>query len=66
VKTAPFLNPILQAILHEGLFKGRTGLYNLFPDEFKGSGSEREMPAVLIALAATYVGYVLAPRVSSL
>ena len=60
METAPFLNPALQVILHEGLFKGRTGLYNVFPDEFKGFGNKREMPAVLIALAATFVGYVLA------
>ena len=52
------MNPVLWVILHEGLFKGRTGLYKLFPEEFKERSSEKEMPAVLIALAATFVGYV--------
>jgi len=61
VENAPFLNPVLQVILREGLFKGRTSLYNLFPDEFKeGSDGETEVPAVLVALAATFVGRVLA------
>ena len=65
MKNAPFLNPVLQAILRESLFKGRTGLYNLFPDEFKeGSRGEREMPVVLVALAATFVGHVPDQRAS--
>lgn len=57
-RNTPFMNPVLWVILHEGLFKGRTGLYKLFPEEFKERSSEKEMPAVLIALAATFVGYV--------
>ena len=65
MKNTPFLNPVLQVILHNGLFKGRTGLYNVFPDEFRGSGDKREMPAILVALAATYVSHVRAQRVSS-
>lgn len=62
VRNFPFLNPALQAILRDGLFKGRTSLYSLFPNEFKGYGDEREMPAVLIALAATFVRYVPTQR----
>ena len=55
------LDTVLQVILHEGLFKGWAGLYNLFPDEFRGtSGGEREVPAMLVALATTFVGHVLA------
>ena len=55
VSTAPFMNPALQSILREGLFKGRTGLYKIFPEEFEGEPGEKEMPPVLIALAATFV-----------
>ena len=58
MKNAPFMNLVLQSILHEGLFKGWTGLYKLFPEEFREQSGEREVPAVLIALAATYVSYV--------
>jgi hypothetical protein len=49
------MSPVLQSILREGLFKGRTGLYKLFPEEFEGESDEREVPAVLVALAATFV-----------
>lgn len=52
---APFMNPVLQSILREGLFKGRTGLYKLFPEEFRDESGEEEMPVVLVALAATFV-----------
>ena len=51
------MNPVLQSILCDGLFKGRTGLYRLFPEEFGEKSDEDEMPAVLIALAATFVGF---------
>jgi hypothetical protein len=54
---APFMNPVLQSILCDGLFKGRTGLYKLFPEEFGGESEEAEMPPVLIALAATFVSF---------
>lgn len=55
IQNAPFMNPVLHAILHEGLFKGRSGLYRLFPEEFGEEPNEREMPAALVALAATFV-----------
>lgn len=57
IPNAPFMNPVLQSILCDGLFKGRTGLYRLFPEEFGEKSDEDEMPAVLIALAATFVGF---------
>jgi hypothetical protein len=66
VKNAPFMNPVLQSILHDGLFKGRAGLYKLFPEEFRVQSGEREVPVVLIALAATYVNYVSAQCTSGL
>ena len=55
MSTAPFMNPALQSILQEGLFKGRAGLYKIFPEEFEGEPGEKEMPPVLVALAATFV-----------
>ncbi|KAF9790596.1 hypothetical protein BJ322DRAFT_1017270 [Thelephora terrestris] len=51
---APFMNPVLQSILRKGLFSGRAGLYKLFPEEFDGESDEKEVPAVLVALAATF------------
>jgi hypothetical protein len=39
------------------LFDGRSGLYKLFPEEFEGEPGEKEMPPVLIALAATFVSF---------
>jgi hypothetical protein len=50
------MNPVLVAILHQGLFKGKSGLHKLFPEEFEGDNNEKEMPPVLVALAATFVG----------
>lgn len=52
---APFMNPVLQSILRKGLFSGRAGLYKLFPEEFDGESDDQEVPAVLVALAATFV-----------
>lgn len=52
---APFMNPVLQSILRKGLFSGRVGLYKLFPEEFEGKSGEKEVPTVLVALAATFV-----------
>ena len=52
------MHPVLQAILHKGLFEGRNGLYKIFPEEFEGEQDEKEMPAVLVALAATFVSFV--------
>ena len=63
MSNAPFMNPVLQSILHDGLFKGRTGLYKLFPEEFEKEADEKEMPVVLIALAATFVRFFIAQRV---
>lgn len=57
IRTAPFLHPILQTILRKELFDGRSGLYKLFPEEFEGEPGEKEMPPVLIALAATFVSF---------
>lgn len=52
------MHPVLQAILRKGLFEGRSGLYKIFPEEFEGEQDEKEMPAVLVALAATFVSFV--------
>ena len=52
------MHPVLQAILCKGLFEGRSGLYKIFPEEFEGEQDEKEMPAVLVALAATFVSFV--------
>ena len=52
----PFLNTALSVILFQGLFKGKTSLYRLFPEEFEGKPNEKEMSPVLVALAATFVG----------
>ena len=49
------MNPVLQAILSKPLFEGRTGLYAVFPEEFEGDDDAKEMPATLVALAATFV-----------
>lgn len=59
---APFMNPTLQLVLYEGPFKGRTGLYKLFPEEFRDEPGEKEMPAVLVALAATFVRFHIIQR----
>jgi hypothetical protein len=57
------MNPVLQSILCDGLFKGRVGLYKLFPEEFEEESGEAEMPAVLIALAATFVSFSIAQHI---
>ena len=49
------MNPVLQSILRKGLFSGRAGLYKLFPEEFDGESDEKEVPAVLVTLAAMFV-----------
>jgi hypothetical protein len=40
------------------LFEGRSGLYKILPEEFGEESDEKEMPAVLVALAATFVSFV--------
>lgn len=50
------MNPILQSILREGPFKGRASLCRIFPEEFEVESGEREMPAVMVALATTFAG----------
>ena len=55
VANTPFMNPVLQSILHKGLFSGRAGLYKLFPEEFDRESDEKEVPAALVALAVTFV-----------
>ncbi|KAF9784117.1 hypothetical protein BJ322DRAFT_1021824 [Thelephora terrestris] len=64
IQTAPFMHPILQLILRKGLFDGRSGLYKVFPEEFKGELNKKEMPAVLIALAATFLYMALDANVN--
>lgn len=61
------MNPLLHSILCEGPFKGRTGLYKLFPEEFQVNPSEREMPTILISLVATFVrSFLTALKVSDI
>ena len=62
VANAPFMNPVLQSILRKGLLSGRAGLYKLFPEEFDGESDEKEVPAVLVALTATFVSPIASCR----
>ena len=61
IPNAPFMTPVLQSILREGPLKGRVGLYRLFPEEFTLESGGKGMPAMLIALAATFVRLVATP-----
>lgn len=58
----PFLNTALSVILFQGLFKGKTSLYRLFPEEFEGKPNKKEMSPVLVALATMFVGDLDVPH----